>query len=348
MKPAVLYADTLRALLAPRRAVPLLVLTGTLLAAQGWYGPNLRSLAHGSVAVASFLLTGPFLWRAWRPAGDDRRGSVLAGLVLGLVSLTPLALLWWQDPGGFLVSGLNSGVVAALFWVGSWGLARDIDLEADARQQRARAEELRRQAEQAELLALKAHLDPHFLFNSLNAIAAWCQEDPVQAEAALLRLAALLREVMAGVKAGAWPLARELALVRDVAAIWAVRDPERFQLDWAVEHAPELAVPPMVLLPVIENAYTHGPGAGHRGRVRVTVVTRSGFVGVEVSNPGSYRGPRPGGEGLRLVERRAALAGGSFMIAEVDGRVVATVGFAAPRSPGGSRDGPASRDTLSR
>ena len=68
-------------------------------------------------------------------------------------------------------------VEVALFWVGGWGLARDIDFEENLRKERARARELLREKEHAELMALKSHLDPHFLFNTLNAIAEWCRAD---------------------------------------------------------------------------------------------------------------------------------------------------------------------------
>ena len=53
--------------------------------------------------------------------------------------------------------------------------------------------ELERAAERAQLLALRAHLDPHFLFNTLNAIAEWCRQDGEIAERAVLQLSSMLR-----------------------------------------------------------------------------------------------------------------------------------------------------------
>src|SRR4030095_12586183 len=58
--------------------------------------------------------------------------------------------------------------------------------------------DLGRGAERAELLALRSPLDPHFLFNTLNAIAEWCREDGEIAERAVMRLSAMLRTVLAG------------------------------------------------------------------------------------------------------------------------------------------------------
>jgi len=90
-------------------------------------------------------------------------------------------------------------VSLALFLVGGWGLARDIDLDARLRAAETRAVELTRAAEAAELLALRAHLDPHFLFNTLNAIAEWCLKDGAVAEEAVLKLSAMLRTLLDGV-----------------------------------------------------------------------------------------------------------------------------------------------------
>lgn len=71
---------------------------------------------------------------------------------------------------------------------------------------------------------------------------------------------------------------------------------------------PDAAVPPMVLLPLAENALKHGPSAGHAGPVRLTVSSSGDGVVVELRNPGRFRGRREGGEGLAMVERRLALA----------------------------------------
>ena len=96
----------------------------------------------------------------------------------------------------------------ALFLVGGFGLGRDIWFEDRLARAEARAVALAREAERAQLLALRAHLDPHFLFNTLNAIAEWCREDGETAERAVLRLSAMLRTVLgrrARRRPGRWP-----------------------------------------------------------------------------------------------------------------------------------------------
>jgi len=220
-------------------------------------------------------------------------------------------------------------VCLALFWVGGWGLARDIDLEENLRRARARAEALGREADHAQLLALKSHLDPHFLFNTLNAIAEWCREDGLVAERAILQLSSMLRSMMTGINTTTWPLAREIELVDALFALHAIRDPTLFTVERDVADLPNVEVPPMVLLPLVENAMKHGPLARHKGIVRFVVKeAEGGGIDVELSNPGAYTGPRPGGSGLPIVQKRLALAygkGAAFTIAADGDRTRATL-----------------------
>jgi two-component system sensor histidine kinase AlgZ len=202
-------------------------------------------------------------------------------------------------------------VCLALFLVGGWGLARDIDNDDQLRQVEALAAERGRAAERAELLALRAHLDPHFLFNTLGAIAEWCRQDGEVAERAVLELSAMLRTILAGVRAPAWPLGKELHLLDTLFGLYQLRDPVLYRLDRTLpDPLPVVDVPPMLLLPLAENAVKHGPAAGHGGAValHVRVDRDAGRVHISISNPGRFAGPRAGGEGLRMVERRLALA----------------------------------------
>ncbi|WP_136971290.1 sensor histidine kinase [Polyangium sorediatum] len=301
---------TLRALAAPRRLVPILVVIVSLLIAQARSGGS-ASLAVGVALCASFTLLAPV---SWRVIAADRptllRILVYAALgvivVFGIGGVIPR---WFRLPPSLLTAPWNLLSSLALYWVGGWGLGRDIDLEARLVAQRARAEKLAREAERAQLLALRAHLDPHFLFNTLNAIAEWCRVDGAVAEQAVLRLASMLRAVLAGVRAEWWPLEQELALVRTLFELFSLRDPSRFTVVTEIDpDASPWPVPPLVLLPLAENAMKHGPGAGHAGEVRLVIQCTKGTLRITLSNPGPYTGPRSGSDGLPTVERRLALA----------------------------------------
>ncbi len=314
MGAAEVVAETGRALATPRRSLPIAVVALPLVTAQYLYGGSKEALAIGIVLIGSFLLTGPTGYRLLVTQGG-RRSPSLPGLLafvalgVGVIGLGGMALPWFLGMSPTFFTDIPSlAILLGLFWVGGWGLGRDIDLERSLALERERAALLLRERERAELLAVRSHLDPHFLFNALNAIAEWCQEDPAVAERALLRLATMLRTVLGGVQTPTWPLARELELIDHLVAIHEIRDPERFSVQregWGQCDA--LPVPPLLLLPVIENAMKHGPAAGHRGPVSVRIWPEGAGVHIEVENPGPFRGPRDGGQGVEMVKRRLAL-----------------------------------------
>ncbi len=326
--PRQLLTSTLQALLRPRRSVPIVLLAGPMLAAQYLYKHDVGAVLLGLAMVLGFLATAPAAWRALFPTGVTPLDRPWNLLFYGLLGAVPSALA-----GGiagtdllsetFLTAGVNLAITTGLFWVGGWGLARDIERELELEIAQARAAELELQAERARLLALRAQLDPHFLFNTLNAIAEWTRQDPEVAEAAILRLSALLREVLEGVGPELWPLEREIDLVRGVLELHRIRDPEALILEEDVADLDGLSIPPLILLPLAENAMTHGPRAGHKGRVQLRVSRDP--VCVEIDNPGRYSGRRPGGQGLKMVERRLELIYGPDASLEIEARGDRTV-----------------------
>lgn len=195
--------------------------------------------------------------------------------------------------------------------MGGWGLGRDIAFESRLAEERARATAFAKEAEAAQLLALRAQFDPHFLFNTLNAIAEWCREDGETAEKAILALSSMLRDVLGGVRAPSWPLSRELALLDALFSLHGIRDPLAFTVEREVgAGVRDLPIVPLLLLPLAENAVKHGPAAGRRGVIQIRARARDALLEVEIENPGRYAGPRPGSDGLPLVLRRLAAAYG--------------------------------------
>lgn len=347
-----LFLDTLAALTRTRRLVPILIVSVPLVLAQHYFSVDANATAIAIAMVLVFLLTGPFSYRYF--FGEEgfrghlrRRGPlhpepwlrlssfIAMGALPAILGTAIPELFGW--PSSFLTYSVNLSVAAGLFWVGSWGLARDIQQELSLERERAKSRELALEAEHARLLALEAHLDPHFLFNTLNAIAEWVQEDPDHAEQAILKLSGVLREIMEGCKRRAWPLSREIALVKAVWDLHAVRDPDRFAARYELPPLlPSLDVPPMVLLPLAENAVKHGPAKGHDGELCLSVATRGGRIRLIVRNPGSYHGPREGGEGLPMVRKRLSLEYGdtaTLTLAEDAGQTFATIDLPAPGAP---------------
>ena len=326
-----LVRSTWLALLEPKRLLPVLVMSAALVAAQGSFSRDPLAVPLG------IALCAPVSWRVSFPEGLDLGhggvrivlyAAVGTGVVLVLGGVVPRAL----GMGWTLLTTPSSLLVAtALFLVGGWGLGRDIDMTARLRRAEHRAHLLEREAEHAQLLALRAHLDPHFLFNTLNAIAEWCRADGEVAERAVLDLSAMLRAMLAGVKAPSWSLAEELRLVDALFELHRLRDPDLFRFVRRVPvPPPDVMLPSLLLLPLAENAMKHGPGAGHRGDIvlAVTVDETTGRLTIALENPGPFTGRREGGEGLPTIEHRLVLAYGgdaTLTIGGVADRTVAEI-----------------------
>ena len=338
-----LYARTLRGLLAPRRAIPIGVVSATLVFAQVRLAPQSMAGPAGALMCLTFLLTGPYLWRRLNPGDGSLSTRVLpllayalAGAALNrVVSVTlPRALGLGTS---LLTNDTTAYISLALFWVGGWGLGRDLDYEETVSSERARAEAMEREAQRAQLLAVRSHLDPHFLFNTLNAIAEWCRQDGEVAERAILKLSSMLRTVLSGVQLPYWSLRKELELVDALLELHLVRDPAMFQVERDLHVEPSAyQVPPLILLPLIENAIKHGPAAGKRGTLRIHVSERGGMLTVELCNPGRFEGPREGGHGLATTAKRLALAydgAASFSIANAGERTRTTVQLPSHEPP---------------
>ena len=346
-----LYWETLKGLGAPRRALPIGLVCATLVVSQMQLTPHPASGPLAVLMCATFLLTGPYLWRRLNPAGKGvvpgaARVGIYATLGVLVAYFITIPLPRWLALGPtLLASDTTSYISLALFWVGGWGLGRDLDFEQHLELERQRAEAMKREAQRAQLLAVRSHLDPHFLFNTLNAIAEWCRQDGEVAERAILKLSAMLRTVLSGVPLAAWSLDQELELGAALLDLHLIRDPEMFRVDQAISVRPGVhRVPPLILLPLFENAVKHGPAAGHRGTLSLRVSEGDGYVWVHLENPGEFRGLREGGSGFATVQQRLRLAYAGAASVQIEGlqiqghagRTRVTLKLPAGRDPGES------------
>jgi two-component system LytT family sensor kinase len=177
-----------------------------------------------------------------------------------------------------------------------------------------RASELQSQLVQAQLGVLKMQLQPHFLFNTLNAIMVLVrQQKSKEAEQTLAHLSDLLRCVLEDVEAQEVPLRRELEYLQLYLSIEQVRFQDRLRVeisaDPAILHA---ALPQMVLQPVVENAIRHGVGkSAAAGRIKISAVCSNDTLELRVQDDGpgfSSEGPdaKPS-TGIGLTNTRARL-----------------------------------------
>jgi len=166
----------------------------------------------------------------------------------------------------------------------------------------------------AELRALRAQVDPHFLYNCLNSISALTGSDAAAARRMCLLLAEFLRTTLRVSMQQSITMAEELSLAERFLSIEQVRFGARLQVEQSIdENALECQVPPLVLQPLLENAVGHGiAGMVDGGTIRLDVVRRGDRLSITVENP---RDPdavprKRGGVGLENVRKRLAVVFG--------------------------------------
>jgi two-component system sensor histidine kinase AlgZ len=199
------------------------------------------------------------------------------------------------------------------YWVGVTGVdcAWAVFYVAATGPRRYREKEVRLQLalREAELRALEAQLNPHFLFNSLNSIRALVAENPPLAQDMLTRLANILRYNLHRDLMHTISLASELEAVSDYLALEGVRFEDRLRVEFVIDPAAaQLAVPPMLLQTLVENALKHGiatlPGGGE---LIIRAKIQADGLLVEVENTGQIAAPKLGATQVGLANTRERL-----------------------------------------
>lgn len=231
-------------------------------------------------ALAAHVLAGISVGSAWA-AG--------AGVVLGR----------WEP--GLLVAALAGTLLYLLLVMASYlgmGVAKIRGMALLARE--------------AELRALKAQINPHFLYNSLNSISALTAADPQRAQEMCVRLGDFLRRTLGLGEESAVALERELELVHDYIAIEKIRFGDRLHYQERVAaSARGVRLPPLLLQPLVENAVVHGIGqmlAG--GDIELEAEPAGGGLRLTVRNPFDADAPARRRGGLGLANVRARLHAG--------------------------------------
>jgi hypothetical protein len=295
--------------------------------------------------LAPALTAQSVTWREWRPRDAD--GPLGASVVMGreAAALVRATASLSSPPTGARVTALVVTVPASeapqyviaiaglmggrRFFSDDFGaleaiavvVARRIDtirLATERYDRELREREIGKLATEAELRALRAQVNPHFLFNALTTIGYLIQTAPPRALATLLRLTALLRAVLGS--EGEWTtLGRELEVVEAYLDIERARFEERLNVTIDAPSAVRMIrIPPLVLQPLVENAVKHGIAnkqvggdvmiraridRGPNGTHQLLVVIRDSGAG---STADAVKQGRESGVGLDNVERRLA------------------------------------------
>lgn len=274
---------------------------------------------------------------------DVMRGSLVAlGIILAVTAIVTEAAWWFAGTAGrllglehgelgashalFLLRNLSVGAIAGglalrYFYV-SQQWKRNVEAEASAR-----------------VRALQARIRPHFLFNSMNTIAALTRSDPARAEEAVTDLAELFRAALRETRERI-RLEEEIDIARTYARIEGLRLGDRLRVDWQLDGLPgDALVPALVLQPLVENAVYHGvEPLADGGTVRVHGARDGRFVELTVDNPADPARPRRvagSGIGLDNVRQRLDLmfpGEGTLRWVQDDGRFTAILRFPVERA----------------
>ena len=274
-------------------AIPLAVLMG-LQCLPCWY--LVRGMAPDEVP-------------AWRLAGTWLGTSfVLLSVWLGAATLWLRVLKNFDltpsvDPGTLMPLLVFAGCVGVLIAI--LGLYSQAAAER-SRDAERRALELRAFAREAEMSFLRRQLDPHFLFNSLNSVAALIGSDATAARRMCLLMADFFRKSLKFSAQQTIALADELTLVETFLAIEEVRFGDRLRRSVDVaEEALSMQVPALLLQPLVENAVHHG--IAHLidgGEIKVSAKVRGNLLDIVVENSCDADRPTSRSTGLGLANVR--------------------------------------------
>jgi sensor histidine kinase YesM len=248
-----------------------------------------------------------------------------AGLLLGffIVSLVldpAMFINWLRNPGMLATMMSGSIFISIVLSVVLYLIARRASVEVELEREKARTERIEREAVLANLRALQAQIEPHFLFNTLANVTSLIDPDPAKARRMLESFIRFLRASLGATRMESTTLGAERELIASYLEVLQVRMEGR--LRYSLDVPPDLEsypLPSLLLQPLVENAIRHGlEPKVEGGEVTMRARREGGKVVVEIADSGVGFAPTTrGGVGLTNLRERLRLLFGDSASLEI-------------------------------
>jgi len=281
---------------------------------------------HGLFEIGRLLRIDQLARRlGWAATTLYYTGVSTAGVLLGfgiVAALTDPGMFinWLRDPRMLGYMAGSSILISFVLSVVLFLRERRARAEAELEREKLRSERIERESVLANLRALQAQIEPHFLFNTLANVTSLIDPDPAKAKRMLESFIRFLRASLAATRTESTTLGAEAELIAAYLEVLQVRMEGR--LRFSVQVPPDLAsfmLPPMLLQPVVENAIRHGlEPKVDGGEVSLTARREGRSVVVEIADSGvGFASTTRGGVGLTNLRERLRLLFGERAALEI-------------------------------
>lgn len=313
-------------------------LVGLLLGTQAWVARAIRGEPIALMHTVAIWLAWSYLWALFTPLAlhllrrfplsQPRIGKhlaihLLSSIVIAILDLAAYAVIapfvgamsvgvnWWATFSQLV--GTTILLNLPVYWV-IVAIAQGLHMRAQFRERKRREIELSAQLSELNLQALKAQLQPHFLFNALNTIGVLMREDVNMAYQVLLQLSRLLRRALENTSGQLIGLSEEVAFLETYLALEKIRFQERLQYQIQVEdQLGQVQIPSFLLQTLVENAVRHGlEDLQRQGQIHIRALREDERLRLTIQDNGkglsSSNRSASSQEGVGLANTRARLA----------------------------------------
>jgi LytS/YehU family sensor histidine kinase len=254
------------------------------------YSMLIGTCTVGLIEIGSYALADPSSHDRW-PKGWKGVALMVMPLIFGYIAGSKLADLYFGWSSWSDTRVLKTSITVSLIA----GIAITYFFHTRSKQQELQAQlkATQLQATEAKLKLLEAQLDPHLLFNTLANLRVLIGLDSARAQTMLDHMIAYLRATLSGSRASTHSLEQEFARLRDYLELMQIRMGERLSFTLDLPPAMKtLAIPALLLQPLVENAIKHGlEPSKNGGTVTVRAAMYGGRVSLEVSDTGLGNDP---------------------------------------------------------